>query len=218
MWEPGVHLRTRYDSPVPADGGEGLVPLFMDFHLEGERGSTTLRLVHSGFGADAGFDGEYDGISRGWPIELQSLRLYLERHHGNDRHVAWSTRTIRGSMDDAWNRLTGDDGFPGLDGWVGREAGAPFDVETPDGDRFTGTVGVTFDREVSGELTSHGGGFFRVCVEDCGGDEKAWVWVATYGDRAADMTALESRFDAMLDRLFGEAVPASASGAAREAR
>ena len=44
---------------------------------------TTLRLVHSGFGPGADFDEEYDGISQGWPVELRSLRHYLENHAGS---------------------------------------------------------------------------------------------------------------------------------------
>ena len=54
--EPGVRLRTRYDSSVADAAGKDLKqPLFVDFILADEGGSTTLRLCHSGFGADASF-------------------------------------------------------------------------------------------------------------------------------------------------------------------
>ena len=54
VWEPGERLVTRY----PAGGTESddACPLLMDFRLSGEGGSTTLCLVHSGFGPEARFD------------------------------------------------------------------------------------------------------------------------------------------------------------------
>ena len=110
IWEPESRLRTRYDSTVE-DGGGGRRPLFVDFLLEGEGGRTTLRLVQSGFGPEAAFDHEYDGISRGWPVELRSLRLYLEQHAGKDRRLAWAKTAIRLDADEAWRRLTADDGL-----------------------------------------------------------------------------------------------------------
>ena len=48
-----------------------------------------MRLVHSGFGAGAEWDDEFDSISNGWKFERRGLRHYLQRHFGKDRRVAW---------------------------------------------------------------------------------------------------------------------------------
>ena len=178
IWEPGSRLRTRYDSGVD-DGRGGKHPLFVDFQLEGQGGRTTLRLVQSGFGADAAFDQEFDGISKGWPVELRSLRLYLEAHAGQDRQLAWCTAEIDISPDEAWERLTGSEGFacgPRIDESAEGDA---FRMETRDGDTFEGRALFCFPREFSGVDENHGGAFFRLLIEDCGGGNRAWLWLAS---------------------------------------
>ena len=199
--EPGRRLRTRYDSGVDvADGGKA--PLFLDFMLEGEGGMTTLRLVQSGFGPEADFDSEYDGISRGWPVELRSLRLYLEQHAGQDRQLVWSVRDLEMDPTEAWARLTSADGMGCGTGVENLEEGAAFRFRTVDGDEFAGKALCCQDREFSGEVTSHGGAFFRVSVEEWGGLTHVWLWLGTYGRPASEVVELQEQWDAMLERLF----------------
>jgi len=209
--EPGTRLRTRYDSTVD-DGAGGKRPLFVDFILEGEGGMTTLRLVQSGFGPEAGFDSEYDGISHGWPVELRSLRLYLEQHLGRDRTLAWSTRDLDMDPDEAWRILTSKGGFAcGTDVELLAE-GAPFHIQTADGDEFSGRVLGCHRRGFSGDAVSHGGAFFRICVEEWGGLAHAWLWLGAYDQPAQELAALQQRWDAMLDRLFVANGEAAAQG------
>jgi hypothetical protein len=201
IWELGTRLRTRYDSSVE-DGRGGRVPLFVDFLLEGSGGKTTLRVVQSGFGPESSFDGEYDGISRGWPVELESLRLYLERHAGADRQLAWRTLVIDVEPAEAWRRLTSDQGLacgPRLDEL---RAGEKFRFCTAAGDLFEGDTLRCNAREFSGVARSHGDGFLRVGIEHCGGQPAVWLWLATYGQPPANSEALEKRWDAMLHDLF----------------
>jgi len=202
-WQPGSHLRTRYASSVP-DGAGGHEPLFIDFRLEGDGGTTTLRLVQSGFGHDAAFDEEYDGISRGWPVELRSLRLFLERHRGRERHLAWSTEKVALDADEAWRRLTGEQGLACGAGIDQVAAGEPFRFQTPDGDVFEGEALYCAERELAGVARSHGDGFLRLSVERVRGASFPWVWLATYGEPGAGGPArgLKARWDAMLGRLF----------------
>jgi hypothetical protein len=200
-------LRTRYDSKVE-DGEGGRKPLFIDFQLEGEGGRTTLRLVHSGFGPEAAFDEEYDGIGRGWPVELRSLRLYLEHHLGQDRQLAWSTRGVELEGSRVWQRLTGPDGLACGAGLDKLSEGQPFRFRTADGDELAGTTLCCHEREFSGLAASHGNGFLRFTVDRCGGGLQVWVWLATYGQDPSPTRALQARWDAMLDRLFPAAVAA----------
>lgn len=199
--EPGRRLRTRYDSAVD-DGHGGKQPLFVAFVLEGDRGTTTLRLVHSGFGAEADFDAEYDGISRGWPVELGSLRLYLEQHAGHDRQLAWSTADVDLDAADAWRRLTGPDGFACGPEVAAMREGEPFRFRTVDGDVFEGTTLRCNPREFTGDATSHGGAFLRITAERWGGMTHVWCWLGAYRRDAQEPAALQARWDAMLTRLF----------------
>ena len=210
VWEPNRRLLTRYDSAVP-DGAGGQRPLFVDFRLEGRGGRTTLRLVHSGFGPEAAFDEEYDGISSGWPVELQSLRLSLEQHPDLDRQLAWSTALIDLPPGEAWERLTGPAGLacgPRIDAL---QEGETYAIRTAGGDAFGGEALHCHEREFSGVDEQHGRGFLRFTVERCGGDLQVWVWLAAYGQPQAEMDALQGRWDAMLGELYPQRDRAAAA-------
>ncbi|WP_197371123.1 SRPBCC family protein, partial [Streptomyces clavuligerus] len=75
-YEPGSRFATR--TATAADGR------FMAFEylIEGrDRGSTVLRVVHSGMlGED--WQDEYDALRRGWPFHLHTLREYLTHFAG----------------------------------------------------------------------------------------------------------------------------------------
>ena len=211
-WEPGRRLRTRYDSAVD-DGRGGRVPLFIEWTLDGEGGTTTLRLVQSGFGSESSFDTEYDGISRGWPIELRSLRLSLERHRGSDRQIAWSLADLDVPHEEAWKRITGPQGFACGEQIDRLTEGDPFRIETADGDVFEGTTLTCFPHQFSGMDARHGDAFVRFTVEDCGGKSQAWLWLGAYDRPKNEVAGIQERWDAMLRRLFVGKVQAAAHSA-----
>ncbi|MBK8096296.1 MAG: SRPBCC domain-containing protein [Planctomycetes bacterium] len=211
-FEPGRHLRTRYDSVVD-DGQGGRKPLFVDFHLEGHGGVTTLRLVHSGFGPEGDFDAEYHGISGGWPVELRSLRLYLQRHRGRDRMLAWSTCSTALSPDATWQRLAARDALaaPGL---MESREDAPFSVEVPGVGTIQGsTLFAPGRREFSGLARNLDDGWFRVHCEHWHGATQIWLWLAVYDGTRARVDLYQRGFDQLLQRLFA----ASPAGAERSA-
>lgn len=72
VWEPGKRIAWREDH-----GGR---PKVVELIVEGSGGKTKLRLVHSGFGADASFDSEYESTFGGWTVYLAMLRHGLEQH------------------------------------------------------------------------------------------------------------------------------------------
>lgn len=208
--EPGSHLRTRYDSAV-ADPAGGRRPLFVDFHLEGDGGVTTLRLCHHGFGPEADFDAEYDGISGGWPAELRSLRLYLERHLGKDRRVAWARCRVALPRAEAWRRLVGVDGLnaPLL---TSLREGDAFSIAVPGVSRLMGTaLFVPHDREFTGRVGSHGDGWLRLSADEWGGATNVWLWLALYSQPEPVVAACQSAFEALLRRVFSDPAPASAT-------
>ncbi|MCK5941392.1 MAG: SRPBCC domain-containing protein [Planctomycetes bacterium] len=204
-FDEGRHLRTTYDAWRGA--GDQPHPLFIDFHLEGDGGRTTLRLVHSGFGADASFDGEFDAISGGWPIELESLRLYLERHRGRDRQLVWTRAVVDDTPENVWRALSSADGF-GCAAAAGVEPEGGFAFVTADGDSFEGTVLKNDGTEFVGCVTNRDHAWLRSWVGVADGRTMLWLWLATYGD--APVSGLQARWDAMVARLFGDRLVAGA--------
>ena len=202
--EPGARLRTRYDSTVD-DGSGGKRPLFVDFVLQGHGGSTTLRLVHSGFGPEAAFDHEFDGISGGWPGELRSLRLYLEHHRGRDRMLAWATHTTPLPADAAWRLLTGSNGI--LAGELPRlREGEPWQLDVPGAGKLAGTaLFAPSPREFSGVVDNLDKGFFRIHCEHWGGATQVWLWLALYEGPPARVLPFQRAFDHVLEMVFAGA-------------
>ena len=147
VWQPLERLRTSYASGVD-DGHGGKVPLVIDFELSGTGGTTKLRLVHRGFGPQASFDAEYDGIRGGWPTELGSLKLYLERHRGRERRLAWSYTAIGCSVDEGWRALCGPRGLGAHSGIEALKVGDGFTIALQGADPIQARVhqrSATFD-------------------------------------------------------------------------
>ena len=75
-------------------------------------GTCVVRLVNSGFSADADFDAEFEGMEMGWRIFLQSLRLQLAHFRGRRARAAIPTVTIPGPNAAAWSTLCDALGVP----------------------------------------------------------------------------------------------------------
>ena len=88
-----------------------------------------LRLVHSGFGADASFDDEFESTYGGWTTFLKMLQHSLERRPGAPAQTVAFSRRSGVCPAEAWKRIaaTGelDQGIavpghpPGYGGFVG---------------------------------------------------------------------------------------------------
>lgn len=212
VFEPGQHLRTRYDSSVD-DGKGGKRPLFVDFFLEGSGGTTTLRLVHSGFGPEGDFDVEFDGISSGWPVELRSLRHYLAHHRGRDRMLAWSQWSTQQSPEAAWQRLTGDGGLALAD-LPKLPEGATYSFDVPGAGPIAGTaIFSSGAREFSGTVANLGDGWFRVHCESWAGATQIWLWLAVYDGPSDRVAAYERGFDEVIGKLFSDAEKSAGANA-----
>lgn len=93
IWEPGRHLRTRM--------GEQTI----DYRIESNGTETVLRLVHSGFDAEASFDEEYESTRGGWTTFMNMLRHALERHPGERARTVSIIRRTTISQAEAWERI-----------------------------------------------------------------------------------------------------------------
>ncbi len=63
--------------------GPGEQPLAYEWLVEARNGGTcVVRLVNSGFGSGADWDGQYDGMTQGWQLFMENLRLHLTHFRG----------------------------------------------------------------------------------------------------------------------------------------
>ena len=181
IWEPGKRLQYEWAfTHTP----KSPVPVSVDFHLEGRGGSTMLRVVHAGFGTGKAWDQEYDGVSRGWNIELRGLRHYLLHHLGMDRRPIWLRKAVKFSPEEVAARLIA----PGAAMWDGDitsvKEGDVYRLGTPwdDGRDWHGVAAYCKTPGVfSGSVVNLNQAYLRVESERVGDELQAWVWLSTYG-------------------------------------
>lgn len=183
VWEPGRRLQITWGFP---DEQAEVVQL-TDFHLEGEKGGTLLRVVTSGFPDDPSWDAWYEGTRQGWAYELASLKRYLERHRGQDRQVVYLRRRVSLSGQEAWDRLFGPGGLPArpLDS-------RPF-VDAPPV-QYAGHVD---DRNA----------MLRVSTEPCMTSDDfhdVTLWFSAWDADPEDVESLRTEWSALLERLYPE--------------
>lgn len=96
----GMEVEHRVVEVVPGERlvleavGPSGVPFRQQIHVRRDGGTTLVDLVHSGFGDDAPWGDEFEGIDSGWTMALAVLRHYLEHHYGRPRHQAFAMRPV----------------------------------------------------------------------------------------------------------------------------
>jgi uncharacterized protein YndB with AHSA1/START domain len=189
IWEPGRRLQTRE--------GAGENPKAVDYFIESRDGATVLRLVHSGFGAGANFDDEYESTHGGWLTFLAMLRFGLERQR-NQPHVNTTIcRFLDLPRDEAWSRL--------LEG-VGLSAG----IE--EGTAYRARVG-TFD--LNGTVLRHpktgylclsvagwNDSLLSLFVEKFGGKCSLTLMAVLFGPSRERADGVRDQFEQLAGRLF----------------
>ncbi len=200
-WQPPSRLRTSWLAHNLAGEATG-EPLLVDWFLEGEKGITRLRLVHSGFGVGPSWDDEYDGTRRGWDFELLSLKHYLEHHRGESRDSLWLHREIN-DAGEAWKRLVSPTGLVRLADVDSFKQGDPVRFALATGDSIEGLV---YQNEAPTEfgfsVKSLNNGLMRVGCEVCGGQLEAHLWMSLWGFPEERLRALSER----LEKAFNEAI------------
>ena len=204
-WEPARLLRLVQDYSPSNSVAPATVAI--EFKLESHRGQTRLRMVHSGFGEGAAWDNELDSISEGWPSELRSLKLYLERHRGRDRTVGRVQVSVPLPRETVWARLTGPDGLNLTP--VEPQAGSDFTITVPGGPILRGNVAVALpQRSLTGIIPELETALLRlVSWSQPDGKSGAWIWLATYTNDPQPAGKFERSARQMVERLFPEAAP-----------
>ena len=183
VWEPGRHLQITWGF----SDEEKEITQLTDFHLEGGKGRTILRVVTSGFPEDPSWDAWYEGTRQGWAYELVSLRRYLENHPGQDREVVYLRRRVKLPAEEAWERLFGPGGLPSRP-----LESRPF-IDAPP----LQYAGHADDRNA----------LVRVGTEPCMGQadfRDVTLWLSAWGAPPEDVEPLRREWGEMLERLFPE--------------
>ena len=198
-WEPLRRLTIGMAKPPGAPAPSHVLT---DFVLEDRGSSTVVRVVASGFDADAEWDSFYHGIRRGWRFELRGLRHYLERHRGERRTVAWARSRFDGSYEAMWSALFGSDGWtPGSPVEQARD-GDRYRLQAPDGMSISGTVCIVeHPKDFTGTIDELNDAVLRVQLEPTTAGNQAGVWVAAYGVDAERMTSLAASWQRALTAL-----------------
>ena len=190
VWEPGKRLQTREE--------HGPVLMTVDWHLEAKGGKTILRLVHSGFGADAAWDDQYDDTARGWAVFLGNLVHYLERHRGSAVRqimipVPIETSDRRGVA--ALRRTAG----LALDA-TALAAGGRYASTAANGDRLEGVVDLLAPpRAFGATVAAWNDAMLTMDIQGCGpGKKQCWFVILTYGVPDAEVEAIRARWTALL--------------------
>ncbi len=193
VWSPERHLK----SVGQAGSWAGIAT---DYYLRGKGGGTVLRVVSSGFGADATDDVE-QGFGYGWDFELRGLRHYLERHRGADRAVAWARARHTPGYEQAWARLTGPGGFFGA-GLPAAEPGQRCALATAAGDSLDGVVML---RQPPYQFAAVIEGWNDALLRAHLYGGTAMVWMSAYGVPEARVKEQERRWQESLSGLFSGA-------------
>jgi uncharacterized protein YndB with AHSA1/START domain len=80
--------------------------LAFEWLVEAKGGGTCIvRLVTTGFGPGEEWDADFDGMSAGWLLFLENLRLHLSLHRGVPAVAAVPMAMVAGGNERAWNEL-----------------------------------------------------------------------------------------------------------------
>ena len=184
IWEPGKRFGW-----VQGEGTER--PQVVTLEIEGSGGKSTLKLVHSGFGAGAEFDNEYDSSFGGWHTFFAMLQEGLKRFKGVAGVNVCAFRMAECNKSEAWDRMVAALAMSSMS----------------EGSGFTGTVGSI---QVKGTVVRNPkAGYLCLSLEDSilgvfveGGD-KAMVtlqWIL-FGDAASHQDEVRKAVETIVDEV-----------------
>jgi len=197
-WEP--------PSRVVFEGGSDGRRLAYEWLVEARDGGTcVVRLVNSGFGSGEEWDADYDGMTQGWKLFFDNLRLHLTHFRGRHARALTPVATAPGPNRQAWEALCSALGVspdlqPG-DRLEGAGDGVPPLVGTVEGSGRSDTIS-----QYRLLIESPGPGTGLVAAEGGGEQIMLSVWLYLYGEP----TDSEGRWPAWLAERFPAPKPADA--------
>lgn len=181
MQIPGRVVAWEPPHRIVFDGGEDVGGLAFEWLVEArDGGSCVVRLVNSGFGSGEEWDAQYDGMTEGWRLFLDNLRLHLQHFSGETATPMLPMGIWAGSPADSWTRLTGALGVP-----AAPAVGERITITTPSGIAMAATVVEAGPRRLALLLTEPVRGTGIVAAEAHGDQAGVSVWFYLYGAEGA---------------------------------
>ncbi|HUF35038.1 MAG TPA: SRPBCC domain-containing protein [Gemmatimonadales bacterium] len=181
----------------------GRGPFALEILIGRSGGTTTVRLVNSGFLEGADFDEEYEGVRSGWVASLALLKHYLERHPGKSRQAGLIVRPAAAGTSELYRRFSVADG---LAAWLTREGtlgdvGAPAALTLRDGSRLNGRVIAATGREKAVTWDEEDGAVVELKGFAAEGRRMVGVRLTTWGPDCERLARLEREFTPAVERL-----------------
>lgn len=162
-------------------------------------GKCVVRVVHSLFASTDDWDGQLDGLEKGWPAIFRILRRYLESFRGMPCSAMQFVSFSKDTESKAWEKLGGELGL--LRVAEGQKWSAPAGVPRMSGASLghgmhSSTVLLALDAPVPG--TAYVGAF------SCGGMAQVYLAVYLYG---ADAKATVERDEPIWQKWIDDRFP-----------
>jgi uncharacterized protein YndB with AHSA1/START domain len=174
--------------------GKGERALAYEWLVEARAGgSCVVRLVNTGFGPGEDWDADYHGMSEGWPLFLENLRLHLTHFPGQRARAVIPTRMVPGTRDSAFEAVCAALGVPADlaagDRLQASTAGAP-----PLAGRVASAATTAGTRAYHLVLDAPAPGTALLTAEAAGDQVALSLWLYLYGPDAAGLPDAWSPF------------------------
>ena len=155
---------------------------------------------------DAGWDGMYEEIERGWVAFVAQLRFAFERHEGEDRRTLFLAGNARDPLAPEPARALG------LAAAAEAPVGEPYETATSVGERLAGRVELRAGHVLALSVDAWGDGLlvFAGTARPDAPTGGAMAILTTYGLDGAAHEALGARWSAWWDERYAPAGAASA--------
>jgi uncharacterized protein YndB with AHSA1/START domain len=193
-WEENRHLQwtdpPKNDSANPSDA----IQMVVDWYIETITGGRcVVRLVHSGFSANADWDDQYGANKEGWTYFLFNLRHYLERHADTPRVLIRKRSPATIPRAQLWTRLLGDDGLRAThSGTKGMRPGDRLAFTMDDGRSIPFVVGRVEPSILWGTIESLNDGLLMIELEPGRDEYHFGIYLSVYGLPRRDVDALRT--------------------------
>ncbi len=139
--------------------------------------------MQSGFFTGADWENEwFNSTNYGWDFMLLSLRVWWERHSGEERRVAWARLPVALTRTDVYTKLLKPGGLFREDARTHLTAGRKFALTSASGDKLSGRVELVKEpRGVCLRVEEWKDALLWVTNERVNGKLDAQVWISTFG-------------------------------------
>ena len=191
-WEPGKKFAWR--EPMALN----------EWTIEARGGKTLVRLVQSGFAGEADWENEYfDSTNYGWSFMLASLRLMLEKHPHEERHVAWPRVRTTLSREQAYRKAMAPNGIFVEDPNPELQPEKSYSLKTTINETYSGNVEFVWEnRGFCVTVRELNDALFWLTIEGAPGKIEAQIWLSAFGVPEEEVNAFHKTWESRLENIF----------------